>query len=158
MTLNSVHRHPHCTTWLVSNLPPLASQGDALLSQNKQLFSKPCLFQCPPRRIYRSGLEKDLEICHVGSGQQTLIVTLVENCLWFTLCTPCPYFHVCSLTKIWTEEMLHFWRQRGVFSLWVFLGVFDGDGLGLQVGKCSLRPKFPTGPWLLEATEGRLKR
>jgi len=25
--------------------------------------------------------EMDLEICHVGSGLQTLIVTIVENCL-----------------------------------------------------------------------------
>ena len=95
---------------------PMRQRGCALSSQNKQLFSKPCLLQRPPREIYRSGLWMDLEICHVGSGQQTLIVTLVENCLWFTLCTPCPYFHVCSLTKIWTEEMLDFLKTKDIFS------------------------------------------
>ena len=39
-----------------------------------------------------------------SSGRQILSHLLKTACDLHTPCTPCPYFHLCSWTKIWTEK------------------------------------------------------
>ena len=83
-----------------------------------------------------------------SSGLQILSHLLKTACDLHTPCTPCPYFHLCSWTKIWREKS----------SLRVLLRVLDGDCLGLKIGESSLWTKLPACSRLLETSERCLKK